>query len=307
MAIFTENFAGTGAMSTSWAQAGYLERDTDLGKTTGNTSGANIPYHTTGFGSDQYAQIVVQSSSWADFASGPAVRYAAGYLDSNCYCLSFSTNRLFLQKEAGGGAILADTGTTVTITAGSVIKITAVVSGADTIVKGYIDDVEKLSYTDTSPLTGPYVGIAGYYRSLNIRYDNFEGGDLSVGDTTAPTLTSPTGTATGPTTASGTVSTDEGNGTLYWMASANSTELLATVKGGSSQAVSATGAQSVTVGSLTASTSYYLHYAHTDAAANDSAVVTSAQFTTGAVSAHAPTIISQRGSLSGINFSGIRR
>jgi hypothetical protein len=99
-------------------------------------------------------------------------------------------------------------------------------------------------------------------------------------DTTAPTLTSPTATATGSTTASGTVSTNEGNGTLYYLVSANATELLATVKAGSSQAVSASGVQSVSVTGLTASTAYYLHYAHTDSAANDSGVANSAQFTT---------------------------
>lgn len=101
-------------------------------------------------------------------------------------------------------------------------------------------------------------------------------------DTTAPTLTSASATATGATTASGSVTTDEANGTLYWLASANATELVATVKAGSSQAVTAIGAQPVTVTGLTASTPYYLHFVHTDAAANDSAVASSAQFTTDA-------------------------
>lgn len=105
-----------------------------------------------------------------------------------------------------------------------------------------------------------------------------------AGDTTAPTLTSPTASATGATTASGSVSTNEGNGTLYYLASANATEAAATVKAGSSQAVTAIGAQNVTVSGLTASTSYYLHFVHTDAAANDSTVATSAQITTDAPS-----------------------
>ena len=61
------------------------------------------------------------------------------------------------------------------------------------------------------------------------------------GDVTAPTLTSPTGTQTGSTTASGTVSTDEANGMLYYLASTNATETAATVKAASSQAVSGTG------------------------------------------------------------------
>lgn len=104
----------------------------------------------------------------------------------------------------------------------------------------------------------------------------------TASDTTPPSLTSPTASATGATTASGSVSTTEGNGTLYYLASANASESTATVKAGSSQAVSASGVQNVTVTGLTASTSYYLHFVHRDAAGNDSTVATSAQFTTSA-------------------------
>ena len=127
-------------------------------------------------------------------------------------------------------------------------------------------------------------------------------------DTTAPTLTSPSATATGATTASGSVTTNEANGTLYWLASANATELLATVKAGSSQAVTAIGAQPVTVIWLTASTPYYLHFVHTDAAANDSAVATSAQFTTGAetVVVKGATITLHNGSTPQANLTDLR-
>lgn len=104
----------------------------------------------------------------------------------------------------------------------------------------------------------------------------------SASDTTPPTLTSPSATATGTTTASGLVSTNEANGTLYYLASANATELAATVKAGSSQAVTATGEQPVTITGLTAATPYYPHYLHRDAAGNDSAVASGAQFTTAA-------------------------
>lgn len=111
-----------------------------------------------------------------------------------------------------------------------------------------------------------------------------------VSDSTAPVLSTPTGTKTGDTTASGTVSTDEGNGTLYYYASTNSSETAATIKAsGSSQAVSVTGSQAVSFTGLTASTTYYAHYVHDDAAANESNVVSSASFTTDAPQ---PTITS---------------
>lgn len=111
-------------------------------------------------------------------------------------------------------------------------------------------------------------------------------------DSTAPTLTSPTGTKTGSTTASGTVSTDEANGTLYRLASINATETAATVKAAAlTTAVTATGSQSVTFTGLTPNTTYYAHYVHRDAATNDSARVSSASFTTDpAADATAPTL-----------------
>lgn len=105
-----------------------------------------------------------------------------------------------------------------------------------------------------------------------------------AGDTTAPTLTAPSASATGATTANGSVSTNEANGTLYYLATANASESATTVKAGASQAVTASGVQDVAVTGLTASASYYLHFVHTDAADNDSAVSTSEQFTTDAES-----------------------
>lgn len=131
-------------------------------------------------------------------------------------------------------------------------------------------------------------------------------GLVNAGDTTAPTLTSPTGTQTGSTTASGTVSTDEGNGTLYYLASVNATETAATVKAAASQAVSATGSQSVSFTGLAASTTYYAHYCHRDAAGNDSTVSNSASFTTAAAaSAYAPRLFTPRSGM-GSNFFGAR-
>jgi len=100
-------------------------------------------------------------------------------------------------------------------------------------------------------------------------------------DVTAPTLTSPAAAASGATNATGSVSTDDATGTLFFLASANATELAATVVStGSSQAVSGSGGQNVTVSGLSAATAYYLHFVHRDPALNLSARVTSAQFTT---------------------------
>ncbi len=125
-------------------------------------------------------------------------------------------------------------------------------------------------------------------------------------DTTPPTLTSPTGTQTGSTTATGTVSTNEANGTLYRLASTNATELVATVKAAAlTQSVTATGTQSVSFTGLTPSTTYYAHYVHTDAAGNDSTRVSSASFTTAAAAdTTPPTLTSPTGTQTGSTTAG---
>jgi hypothetical protein len=111
------------------------------------------------------------------------------------------------------------------------------------------------------------------------------------GDTTPPVLTNPVGTQTGPTTATATVSTNEATGTLYYMASTNSSESLATVKAAANQPVTATGTQSVSFSGLNANTQYYSHFVHRDAAGNDSAVANGPGFTTAAATVPAaPTI-----------------
>lgn len=119
-------------------------------------------------------------------------------------------------------------------------------------------------------------------------------------DTTAPVLSSQTGTATGTTTASGTVTTDEGNGTLYRMASTNATETVATIKAAAlTTSVTTSGVQSVTFSGLTAATTYYAHYVQDDAVGNVSNVVNSASFTTSATDTTAPTLSSPTGSATG--------
>lgn len=113
-------------------------------------------------------------------------------------------------------------------------------------------------------------------------------------DTTAPTLTSATQTVTGSSTATVGATTDEGNGTLYAVVTVSGTAPTAVqVEAGQDNSgsaatwagnvtVSSTGAKTIGATSLTASTAYYAHLMHKDAAGNASNVVSSAQFTTDA-------------------------
>ncbi len=110
----------------------------------------------------------------------------------------------------------------------------------------------------------------------------------SAGDITAPLITGPTGTG-GTLVCSGSVSTDEANGTLYAVVTASATApTAAQVKLGQdhtgaaalrvvSQAVTATGVQNIASGAVTAGTRFW-HFMHEDAAANQSTVVSSASF-----------------------------
>ena len=135
--------------------------------------------------------------------------------------------------------------------------------------------------------TGGAISMTG-----TVTYDAADN-PFSSGDTTAPTLTTATGTATGSTTATGTVTTDEANGTLYRLASTNATETAATVVAAAlSQSVTTTGSQAVSFTGLTASTTYYAHYVHDDAASNRSARVSSSSFTTSTPDTTAPTLSS---------------
>lgn len=122
------------------------------------------------------------------------------------------------------------------------------------------------------------------------------------GDTTAPTLSSASVTSVGTTTGTGNVTTNEGNGTLYSVVSTSATApSAAQIQAGNdhtgaaavwsgNQAISSTGAKTLSITGLTASTSYYAHFQHKDSANNNSSVVTSAQFTTGSADTTNPTL-----------------
>lgn len=114
----------------------------------------------------------------------------------------------------------------------------------------------------------------------------------SASDSTAPTLTGPSGTQTGSSTANLGVTTNEANGTLSYVVTTSATApSVAQVRAGQdaagaaapwsgSQSITTTGAKTASASGLSASTTYYAHFQHRDAASNDSAVVSSASFTT---------------------------
>src|SRR5690554_7383904 len=110
-----------------------------------------------------------------------------------------------------------------------------------------IEGPDTLTYGADGTITGAdgtytlfqIIGATGAVESVSYT--------IGTVDATAPTLTALTATGTDPDAIDVSVTTDEGNGTLYVYASANATESAATVKSSAqgSQAVAATGAQTI--------------------------------------------------------------
>jgi len=129
---------------------------------------------------------------------------------------------------------------------------------------------------------------------------------LVTADIVAPTLSSPLGTETSLSTATGSVYTNEGNGTLYWVVTTAATSpSVAQIQLGQdhlgnpavdsgNQAVSIIGTQNAFATGLSSSTTYYFHFQHIDTATNNSTVASSAFFIL-----RAPTLDTQSASATG--------
>ena len=167
--------------------------------------------------------------------------------------------------------------------------------------------IQNANLTFYAPLTSDAtVTVGGLSLSATgtLTYDGADNPNVEAygSDTTAPTLSAASVTSVGTTTATGNVTTDEGNGTLYSIVSTSATAPSATqIQAGQNhtgaaatwsgnQAVSSTGAKTLSITGLTSSTSYYAHFQHKDAANNNSSVVTSAQFTTSTPDTTNPTM-----------------
>lgn len=118
-------------------------------------------------------------------------------------------------------------------------------------------------------------------------WSNFLTYTVTAADVTAPTLSAASDTANGDNAMTGSVTTNEAGGTLYYFISTSAVPpTAANLKTGTgsaafgSQAVAASGAQAIAKNGLIAATTYYTHYLHRDAAGNDSAIVSADGFTT---------------------------
>jgi hypothetical protein len=211
-------------------------------------------------------------------STGAQTFYHARVNEGILQLLRYSAGSLVETLGATGGSVLAN---------GETKTLTLTMDGDQ--ISASLGATTLGPYTDTGIATAGKAGIRGTSGSAQILLDDWTADTLGGGDTTAPVLSSPTGTATGSTTATVGATTDEGNGTLYAFVSTSATppsdaDLIAGTGAtwAGSVAVGSTGAKTLNAVGLTASTGYYAHLLHRDAAANDSNIVTSALFTTSA-------------------------
>lgn len=210
------------------------------------------------------------------------------------YYFGINHNSLYLAKRVNGGSFTTIYTYTFTPTAGTSYLIKAEFRG--TSIKVYLDGTLRINSTDADVTAAGKVGVSAISNAsapttTGYHIADVQATDLASGDTTAPVLSAASGTVTGTTTATLAVTTDEGNGTLYGVATTSATApSAAQVRAGqdnsgvaaafaANQTVSATGSQSIAATGLTASTTYTVHFTQRDAAGNDSAVVSSATFT----------------------------
>lgn len=321
--VATDSFTGTDGTALeshgagNWAllissTAGYTGINTNqLRPLFGNTIRSVHRWAGAGtIGNDQYSQITIVAIGGDNAAkeTGLIVRASA---DTNgaadyyeWYFVGNSPRLTVMRKVVNGVATTLETITTVPWADGDVMAFAVV----GTTLYGLRNGTVVTTVTGQTDLTTGKPGIAmrGVTGgSLGVVQDSWVGGTAAEAtDTTAPILTSPTGTSTGTTTATVGATTDEGDGTMYAVVTAGATQpSIAQIKAGQdsgglaaawsgSQAVSSAGAKTFSATGLTAATTYYVHVVHTDAAANDSNLVSSASFTTSSAGDTTPPTLS---------------
>ena len=252
-------------------------------------------------GSEGRARMFYCLSATGNATNVVTVTYSSGssayrYVRAQSYSYD-GTSSFVAQNGANANSAAADSGTATAgkMAAGIIAEFTgaAITPGsgwtetdADTTTGGhFLDRVDSPGGSISCNATV----TSNYWAALIATFTD------TGGDTTAPTLTSPTSASTGSSTGQGTVSTDEGNGTMYSVVSTSVTApSVAQIQAGNdstgsaaawsgNQAIASTGVKTFNATGLTASTGYYFHFQHRDAATNDSTVSTSAQFTTDAL------------------------
>ncbi len=159
-----------------------------------------------------------------------------------------------------------------------------------------IDGVEVVGPQVAPSLSIPLNTVGSNYRMLlRVRvsqapamwspWNNIASGTI----TDLPHLNSPIAAADGETNYTGSVSTDDGTGMLYWAVTETvAPPTMTALKSSNSQPVTSVGIQNVSGNGLASGTTYHIHFVQENDAAIDSAPVSSAPFTSNAPSVGEP-------------------
>lgn len=196
-------------------------------------------------------------------------------------------------------------------------KLSTSLNSQDGIIRIWVDNVLVMNHTNVNYPQEPFEefqfaptwgGNSGDIKTQTdyFDYDHVRLSDPSTagGDVTPPTLSSATaGTPHSTGTNGAGVTTNEGNGTLYWAVVTNAGSATnAQIKAGSggnivsgkagSQSISSTGPKTIPgITGLSSSTTYQIKFLHTDSSANDSTQA-SISLTTTAADVTPPTLSS---------------
>jgi hypothetical protein len=150
--------------------------------TTANNDGWAL--HTAGgvtWPASQYSEVVIGAVGTRDF--GPIVcgqTAWAGYIST-----SFDGTNLYIYEVTSGGAYTQVASVAGTYGAvGSTVYIEAQVSGANKIVKLFTGGIERVSYTDTTPLATGSPGLFHYDGTSGTT--SWRGGDFVAAPVNAP-------------------------------------------------------------------------------------------------------------------------
>ncbi len=319
---------GTGALSQALAGANLAEawviyfgpqRAVTLSGAGGQTWNAETPYGDadSGFVHPFYAENINGGSSaelvatFRDLATNTALQvvdFPAIYIAEHSGLATSSARLAFVGQIDSTGSTATDA--TATAGLGTLATQPAVVvglannAGGDTTPAagtGFTARPAVFDYGGGTPTGRPQYQRVTSTASIPLTWtagsaqNHAVGGwafaEAAGGDTTAPVLTSPTGTATGSSTATVGATTDEGNGTLYAVVdTVTTTPSQAELENGldgdggaatwdDSQVISSTGVKTFNVTGLAPNTQYSYFIGHKDAAGNFSNIV-SGTFTT---------------------------
>lgn len=307
MATFFNDTFTTGSTSSLTAHTA------DSGGTWVALAGSGTqPYVMSSFGGIATCSSALSTSRSSVIAPGPDVTVSATmYYDSanileagillrcsadgsSAYIGGYSTTlaKWYIGKITaadGTRTTLASASSTSSYTSASAPNV--VFSAVGNLLTLKVDGVTMVQFSDTSYQNAGYVGII--FNPLNSTrfqqgiFFNSLSADSVAAQLVNPTLTNLTVPTYDSVSATGSVTTDDASGTLYWLYNTSSTATSAQVKAGQSKAVTASGAQTLPGTGLSPSTLYYLHVVQTDPSGGESAVLHTS-FTT-AVAA-SPTI-----------------